>query len=92
MNRICSNDIQYNSAFARKISDQQCEKLYWGALEILERVGVRLFDQEAIDLLGKAGVPTEDGNLVKIPHGLVEKLFPPYPEKLICMIEMVIKP
>jgi trimethylamine--corrinoid protein Co-methyltransferase len=82
MNRICSNDIQYNSAFARKMSDQQCEKLYWGALEVLERVGVRLFDEEAIDLLGTAGVPTEDGNLVKIPHGLVEKAFSTVPRKI----------
>ena len=82
MNRICSNDIQYNNAFARKMSDQQCEKLYWGALEIMERVGVRLFDQEAIDLLGKAGVPAEDGNLVKIPHGLVEKAFSTAPRKI----------
>jgi len=82
MNRICSNDIQYNSAFARKMSGQQCEKLYWGALEIMERVGVRLFEQEAIDLLGKTGVPAEDGNLVKIPHGLVEKAFSTAPRKI----------
>jgi trimethylamine--corrinoid protein Co-methyltransferase len=55
------------------LSDEQCQRLYWGCLEILERTGVRLYDQEALDLVKKAGVSPTEGNRVRIPSGLVEK-------------------
>jgi len=82
MPQISSNDVFYKSAFGGKMSEQQCRKLYWGALEILERIGVRLYEQEALDLLKKAGVSIEDGNLAKIPAGLVEKAFTTVPRRV----------
>jgi trimethylamine--corrinoid protein Co-methyltransferase len=72
---IRSNDRAFGSAQFRRLSDEQCRKLYWACLEILERTGVRLYDQEALDLLKKAGVSATDGNRVRIPPGLVEKAF-----------------
>lgn len=68
-----SNERGWNSVQFRRLSDDQCQKLYWACLEILERTGVRLYHQEAIDLLQRAGVTASDGNRVRIPHGLVEK-------------------
>jgi trimethylamine--corrinoid protein Co-methyltransferase len=73
MTGLRSNDQVFNTTQFRRLSDQQCQKLYWACLEILERTGVRLYDQEALDLLKKAGVSPTDGNRVRIPPGLVEK-------------------
>jgi trimethylamine--corrinoid protein Co-methyltransferase len=56
----------------RKLSDDQVERLHHASLEILDCTGVRLFEQEALDLLKSKGVVIEDGNRVRIPPGLVE--------------------
>jgi trimethylamine--corrinoid protein Co-methyltransferase len=73
MKGLRSNDQIFSTTQFRRLSDEQCQKLYWACLEILERTGVRLYDQEALDLLKKAGVSATDGNRVRIPSGLVEK-------------------
>ena len=73
MTGLRSNDQVFSTTQFRRLSDEQCQKLYWACLEILERTGVRLYDQEALDFLKKAGVPATDGNRVRIPSGLVER-------------------
>ena len=73
MTGIRTNDQVFSTTQFRRLSDEQCQKLYWACLEILERTGVRLYDQEALDLLKKAGLSASDGNRVRIPSGLVEK-------------------
>jgi trimethylamine--corrinoid protein Co-methyltransferase len=75
-----SNDHSFNSVQFRRLSDEQCRRLYWACLEILERTGVRLYDQEALDLLKKAGVYATDGNRVRIPPWLVEKALTTVPK------------
>ena len=72
MAKIRSNDIDFTSSQFQRISQQQCEKLHNGTLEILERTGVLLYDQEAIDLLKSAGAFISEGNRVRIPSTLVE--------------------
>ena len=67
-----SNYMEFNSPQFRKLSDDQLERLHHASLEILDRTGVCLYEQEAIDLLKKAGVTVEEGNRVRIPPGLVE--------------------
>jgi len=79
---IRSNDRIFGNAQFRRLSDEQCQKLYWACLEILERTGVCLYDQEALDLLEKAGVPATDGNRVHIPAGMVEKAFTTVPKQV----------
>jgi trimethylamine--corrinoid protein Co-methyltransferase len=61
-----------NHAQFRRLSDPECQKLHCASLEILERTGVRLYHQGAIDLLQKAGASVSDGNRVRIPHAFVE--------------------
>ena len=56
----------------RRLSEKECQKLHWASLEILERTGVRLHHQPAIDLLKKAGASVADGNRVRIPSTLIE--------------------
>lgn len=82
MSRIRSNKRAMTSPYAKKLTEDQCSRLYWACLEILERTGVQLYEQEAIDLLKKAGAHVTDGNRVRIPSGLVEKAFSTAPKKI----------
>ncbi len=50
----------------------QCEQIHLASLEILRRTGVRVFQDEALDLLKEAGAQVSDENLVRIPARLVE--------------------
>jgi trimethylamine--corrinoid protein Co-methyltransferase len=60
------------SNFTRLTPEQQGQ-IKNACLEILERIGIRLFSQEALDLLKSAGARIEDGNRVYIPSKLVER-------------------
>jgi trimethylamine--corrinoid protein Co-methyltransferase len=55
----------------RLLSDQQLETLHFAALEILRRTGIEVYDQEARELLRKAGSKI-DGTRVRLPPHLVE--------------------
>jgi trimethylamine--corrinoid protein Co-methyltransferase len=48
----------------------------------MERTGVRLYDQEALDLLKKAGVSATDGNRVRIPARVVEHALSTAPKRV----------
>ncbi len=57
--------------FYRGLTDEQCRLIHYASLEILERTGVLLYYQPAIDLLKKAGCIVEE-NRVRIPAHLLE--------------------
>jgi trimethylamine--corrinoid protein Co-methyltransferase len=52
------------------------------SLSILERVGVRLYLEEAVELLRKAGARVDDGNRVRVPARLVEKALASVPKEV----------
>jgi len=54
------------------LSKSQREELHLATLEILERTGSRIFHEEALLLLEKAGADVSDSNLVRIPSSLIE--------------------
>lgn len=83
MANIRTNDRTFLSAQFRRLSDEQCQKIHWASLEVMERTGVRLYEQEAIDLLQKVGAHVSDGNRVRIPSGLVEKAFTTVPKRVV---------
>ena len=56
-----------------RLPQDQCEQLHEASLQILERTGVRLYHQEAIDLIKHAGAQVTEDNRVRIPHKLVEQ-------------------
>jgi len=56
--------------------------MHEASLEILERIGVRLHLEEAVDLLKKAGAEVRDGNLVRVPRRLVEKALSSVPRQV----------
>ncbi len=82
MAKIISDQHAFLSPFAKKISEGQCQKLYWACLEILERTGVCLYEEEAIGLLKNAGAEVTDGNRVRIQAGMVEKAFSTVPKTI----------
>ena len=67
-----SNYVEFNTPHFRKLSPDQMERIHNASLEILDRTGVCLYDQECLDLLAKAGVKVTEENRVRIPPGLVE--------------------
>lgn len=69
---IPNNQVKQGTGRIRKFSDDQVKRLHDASLEILERTGVCLYSQEALDLVQKAGVKVSDGNRVRIPPALVE--------------------
>ena len=83
MANIRTNDSTSLSTQFRRLSDEQCQKIHWASLEVLERTGVRLCEQEALDLIKKAGAHVSDGNLVRIPPGLIEKAFTTVPKRVV---------
>ena len=58
--------------FTQYLSETQARRLHEAGLEILERVGVYLYDQESVDLYRKAGARVEEDGLVYIPAKLAE--------------------
>ncbi len=82
MKILSSNEEMLPSVQFRRLSDGQCQQLYWNCLEILESTGVRLYAPAALDLLRKAGVTPTDGNRVRISHGMVEKALTTAPSQV----------
>ena len=82
MSRIRVNDKGFGGGQFSRLSPEQCQKLHNASLEILERTGVRLYDQQAIDLLKKAGASFSEENRVRIKSGLVEKAFSTVPKRV----------
>ncbi len=82
---MSQNDQEESSLNGRPFpqhSNQDCRKISEASLEILDRVGVRLHLEEAVQLLRAAGAGVSDGNLVRIPSGLVEKALDTVPKTL----------
>jgi len=83
MAHISVNDTAYKSVQFARLSPDQTRRIHWASLEILERLGARLHDQEAIDILVKGGAEVSDGNLVRVPSGMVEKAFSTVPKRVV---------
>ena len=67
----------------RRLSKEECQKLHGASLQILERTGVRMHHQPAVDLLKKAGASVTEGNRVRIPGNLVEQALKTAPGEVI---------
>jgi trimethylamine--corrinoid protein Co-methyltransferase len=54
------------------LSQEQCEVVHRASLEILRRTGVRVYNEEALELLRGTDAVVTDENLVRFPPGPVE--------------------
>lgn len=64
------------------LTEQQCQELHSAAVEILERVGVEIHSEKALEVAKKAGAYVE-GNRVKFPAALVEKCIRSAPSRVV---------
>lgn len=67
-----SSRSSFGSAQFRILSDNQIEDLHLATLETMKRTGVRIYSEEGVELLRKAGADASDGNRCRIPSHLVE--------------------
>jgi trimethylamine--corrinoid protein Co-methyltransferase len=75
----------------RVLSDDQIEEIFHAALDVLERVGTRVYGTEGLALLRNAGCPVSDGDasagsaeaLVRIPSWLVKDALNTTPERIV---------
>jgi len=80
---VQSNTISFDTPQFRKLSEDQLDRIHNASLEILDRTGVCLFDDQALDLFKKAGVNVVDGNRIHIPSGLVEWALSIVPKRVV---------
>jgi trimethylamine--corrinoid protein Co-methyltransferase len=66
-----------------RLSEKQCRRIHEASLEILERVGVRLYLEEAVQMLERAGARVTDGNRVRVPPRLVEGALRTVPREVV---------
>ena len=80
---IKSNFTAVNSPIFKKLTEDQLRELHYASMEILERTGVILEHQEAVDMLKNAGAHITDGNRVRIPSHLVEWALRTVPNRIV---------
>ena len=83
MSSLRSSYSTYEGPLFRRLSDDQLEAIHLASLEIMERTGIRFYEQEAVDLFKKAGAPVSDGNRVRIPSHLVEWALSIVPKRVV---------
>jgi trimethylamine--corrinoid protein Co-methyltransferase len=77
-----SNFVTNSTPQLRVLSDTQIYEIYLTVLEVLERTGVEVFDQECLDLLAGAGARVEGKKRVRIPSYLVEDALKSAPRRV----------
>ncbi len=65
------------------LSEDQIEEILSGSLEVLERAGVKIHDEKAVELLKDSGAQTIDGLLVKIPSFMVKRALLTAPGRIV---------
>lgn len=57
----------------RLLTDDQIKEIHRASLEIMEKIGIRVLHEEALELLSNAGCQVKQKNIVLIPNWLVEE-------------------
>ncbi len=66
----------------RVLSDDQIERIFFAALEVIERTGARFHHEGAVDIFRNSDAVVTDGNLVRIPHSLALRAVGTNPRKI----------
>ena len=83
MKRSTDKDMDCGHLRVSRISENQCRKIHEACLEILERVGIRLYSRDAIDLIKKGGARVSEDNIVHIPSQMLEKALETVPKRVV---------
>jgi len=65
----------------RVLSEDQCDEIALAAFEILERVGARFYESEALDIFRSAGCIVQDDNRVRFPAGVIRAALGTTPDR-----------
>jgi len=76
-----SNQVDNSSVRFNVFTASQCARVFSAVLEVLERTGTKVYNPEALQLLGQAGCRI-DGERVWIPSRLVEKAIENAPSRI----------
>lgn len=79
---IATHETNLSSAQYQRMGKQQCERIHKGSLEILDRVGIEVHDEQARDILVSGGARV-DGIRVKIPEYMVSKALVTAPKTMV---------
>lgn len=66
----------------RLLTKDQIEEIHLATLEVLESVGVRILDEEGVQLLRAVGCRVKKDNIVHIPNWLVEECISTAPSRI----------
>ena len=77
-----SNSSVFETPQFRILSDDQIREIHSASLEILERTGVLVLEEESRSLLGDAGARIGNDARVRIPSYLVEKALATAPKRI----------
>ncbi len=78
---IETHGLSTTSAHYARMGQQEREKIHLASLEILERVGIDVHDEQARQLLVKAGARA-DGIRLRIPEYMIERALASTPKRL----------
>jgi len=78
---IETHGTRMTSAHYARLGRQECEKIHMASLEILERVGIDVHDDQARELLVKGGAQV-DGKRVRLPEYMITHALTLAPKRL----------
>jgi trimethylamine--corrinoid protein Co-methyltransferase len=78
---ITTHSTSMTSAHYARMGTSECEKIHLASLEILERIGIDVHDEKAMDILVTGGATT-DGLRVRIPAYMVARALSSTPKRL----------
>lgn len=64
------------------LSEDQIERIYFAALDVIEKTGARFHHEGAIEIFKNSEAVVTDGNLVRVPASLVERAIKCHPRKI----------
>jgi len=67
------------------LSEDQIERIYFSALDVIETTGARFYHEEALELFKNSDAVITDENLVRVPTSLVERALQSHPNKITLM-------
>lgn len=76
------NHLTQNGPSFSFLTEDQLYDIHMASLEVLERSGVRVDSEEALEMLEAGGAYIEEGNIVKIPTAMVESALETAPGKV----------
>jgi trimethylamine--corrinoid protein Co-methyltransferase len=78
---IKMNQQAYATPMFQILSAEQIEQIYFGALDVLEISGARIFHQEALELFANSEAVVTETDRVRVPTALVEQAIRSCPSK-----------